>query len=85
MSEFSAELFASGSEETAQALYFPAMITVVAAASALLFFFFSAFATFIDIVTFTGFLAAPIVAWANQLTVVVLTLATLGYLYLRWF
>ncbi len=108
MSEFSAELFAAGSEEKAQSLYFPAMIVVVGAASALLFFFFNAFATFIDIVTFTGFLAAPIVAWANQLAicgdnvaaehqpgsrlvrwnqtaVVVLTLATLGYLYLRWF
>ena len=107
MSEFGAELFAAGSEEKAAALYFPAMIVVVAAASALLLFFFNAFATFIDIVTFTGFLAAPIVAWANQLTicgdnvpeahrpgvalvrwnqtaVVVLTLATLGYLYLRW-
>ena len=84
------------------------MIAVVSAAGALLLFFFSAFASFIDIVTFTGFLAAPIVAWANQLTirgsnvpaafqpgvwlirwnqlaVVVLALATLGYLYLRWF
>ena len=108
MAEFSAELFAGGNEEKAEALYFPAMLIVVGAASALLILFFSAFATFIDIVTFTGFLAAPIVAWANQLAirgdnvpedhrpsiglvrwnqlaVVVLTLATLGYLYLRWF
>jgi hypothetical protein len=80
---------------------------VVAAASALLLFFFSAFTTFIDIVTFTGFLAAPVVAWANQLAicgdnvpaehrpgaglvrwnqlaVLALTMATAGYLYLRW-
>lgn len=108
MSEFIAELFDGGSEARAESLYFPAMISVVAAAGALLFFFFSAFASFIDIVTFTGFLAAPVVAWANQLVicgdnvpaehrpgnalvrwnqvaVVVLTLATLGYLYLRWF
>jgi Mn2+/Fe2+ NRAMP family transporter len=113
MSEFAAELTASrgedsdGSENKAASLYFPAMIAVVTAASALLFFFFSAFATFIDIVTFTGFLAAPVVAWANQLVicganvpvehrpgagliywnrtaVVVLSMATLGYLYLRW-
>jgi hypothetical protein len=74
----------------------------------LLLFFFRAFAAFIDIVTITGFLAAPIVAWANQLAicgdnvpaehrperkliywnqiaVAMLTLATAGYLYLRWF
>ena len=108
MAEFAAELIADGSEERAEAYYFPAMLMVVATACALLLFFFSAFATFIDIVTFTGFLAAPIVAWANQLTitgsnvparhqpgtallrwnqlaVLSLTLATLGYLYLRWF
>ncbi len=107
MGEFGAELFADGREATAESLYFPSMITLVAAAGGLLFFFFSAFATFIDIVTFTGFLAAPIVAWANQLvirggnvpaehqpgaglvrwnqiSVLALTLATLGYLYLRW-
>lgn len=108
MGEFGAELFAGGGEQAAESLYYPAMIAVVVAASALLLFFFSAFATFIDIVTFTGFLAAPIVAWANQLAicgenvpaehhpgkglvywnqiaVVALTLATLGYIYLRWF
>ncbi len=108
MGEFAAELFSDGREAQAEALYFPAMFLVVAAASALLLFFFSAFATFIDIVTFTGFLAAPVVAWANQLAicgdnvplkhrpaaslvrwnqvaVLTLTLATIGYLYLRWF
>ena len=69
MSEFIAELFDGGSEARAESLYFPAMISVVAAAGALLFFFFSAFASFIDIVTFTGFLAAPVVAWANQLVI----------------
>ena len=55
MGEFAAELLAAGREETAEAFYFPAMLVVVAAASALLLFFFSAFAAFIDIVTFTGF------------------------------
>ena len=53
----------------ARTYYYPAMVTVVVAASALLYFFFDAFAAFIDIVTITGFLAAPIVAWANQLVI----------------
>ena len=56
MAEFAAELVAEGDEARAEAYYFPAMIAVVAAACALLLFFFSAFASFIDIVTFTGFL-----------------------------
>ena len=105
--EFCAELITPDRPERSEAYYYPAMATVVVAASALLFFFFDAFAAFIDIVTVTGFLAAPIVAWANQLVirgdnvpgeyrpgaglvlwnrlaVVLLSAATLGYLYLRW-
>ncbi len=104
--EFCAELITPDRPENSETYYYPAMITVVTAASALLYFFFNAFAAFIDIVTITGFLAAPIVAWANQLVisganvpeafrpgsglliwnrlaVVLLTAATLGYLYLR--
>jgi hypothetical protein len=67
--EFCAELTSPGSEETSEAYYYPAMIVVVIAASGLLYFFFGAFAAFIDIVTITGFLAAPIVAWANHLVI----------------
>lgn len=108
MGEFAAELSGAGNEGRAEALYLPALVLVVAAAAALLFFFLDGFATFIDIVTFTGFLTAPLVAWANQLVicganvpsshqpgsglirwnqtaVTLLTMATLGYLYLRWF
>jgi Mn2+/Fe2+ NRAMP family transporter len=111
MGEFAAELGAragTGSEERAERFYLPAMAIIVAAASGLLYFFFGAFAAFIDIVTITGFLAAPIVAWANQrviggdnvpdefrpgpallrwnqAAVILLGMATLGYLYLRWF
>lgn len=107
MGEFVAELTGAEGEDRAEAYYLPALVAVVASASALLFFFLDVFATFIDIVTFTGFLAAPIVAWANQLVirgdnvppdqqpgrglirwnqtaVALLSLATLGYLYLRW-
>lgn len=105
--EFCAELTAPGRPEASETFYYPAMIAAVIAASALLYFFFGAFAAFIDIVTITGFLAAPIVAWANQrvisggnvpadfrpgtllarwnqLAVILLSAATLGYLYLRW-
>jgi Mn2+/Fe2+ NRAMP family transporter len=109
MGEFAAELGAgAGSEEQAERFYLPAMALIVAAASGLLYFFFGAFAAFIDIVTITGFLAAPIVAWANQrviggdnvpddfrpgpalarwnqAAVILLGMATTGFLYLRWF
>lgn len=110
MGEFVAELVSrpEHTEQTAERLYLPAMVTVVAFASALLHFFPGAFAAFIDLVTITGFLAAPVVALANQLVmsganvpkglrpgrllqvwnrlaVVLLTLATLGFLLLRFF
>jgi len=42
---------------------------VVCAASAFLTFFLSAFTRFIDLVTIIGFVAAPIVAWANYLVI----------------
>jgi len=69
MSEFCAELSSPGSAGESDAYYYPAMAVVVTAASVLLLFFFAAFATFIDIVTNMGFLATPIVAWANQLVI----------------
>lgn len=106
LAEFGAELTGQ-QEDRAATWYLPAMIAVVASAGALLYFLLGAFATFIDLVTFTGFLAAPIIAWANErvirgdnvpiavrpgpalrrwnrLAVGLLTLATLGYFYLRW-
>ena len=93
-------------ERLAERLYFPSMAVVVCAASALLFVFLRGFATFIDLVTITGFLSAPVIALANQLVinganvplalrprpamlrwnqlaVVLLSLATAGFLYLR--
>lgn len=108
--EFVAELGTGTAGETAavaERLYLPAMITVVSSASALLYFFLDGFAAFIDLVTITGFLAAPVVALANQLVVrgdnvplalrpgpiltawnqlavVLLSLATLGFLYFRF-
>ncbi|MGE0621030.1 MAG: Nramp family divalent metal transporter [Pseudomonadales bacterium] len=107
LGEFAAELSGAHGEDRAAAWYLPAMLVVVLAAGALLYFLLGAFAAFIDVVTFTGFLAAPVIAWANErvirgdnvpldvrpgaalvrwnrLAVGLLTLATLGYVYLRW-
>jgi Mn2+/Fe2+ NRAMP family transporter len=87
--------------------YLGAMLAVVGSAGVLLYVFLDSFADFIDLVTIIGFLAAPVVALANQLvvtghnvpadlqpgrtlriwnviTVGVLTLATLGFLYFRF-
>jgi Mn2+/Fe2+ NRAMP family transporter len=58
-----------GGEIAADRLYLPAMAIVVTSASALLYFFLDGFATFIDLVTTTGFLTAPVVALANQLVI----------------
>ncbi len=66
LGEFAAELTGQHGEDRASAWYLPAMVIVVAAAGALLYFLLSAFSTFIDVVTITGFLAAPIIAWANE-------------------
>lgn len=108
LSEFAVELTGRDGEDRASAWYLPAMIGVLVAAAALLYFLLGAFSAFIDVVTITGFLAAPIIAWANErvirgdnvpadarpgrsllgwnrLAVGLLTVATLGYLSLRWF
>ena len=109
LAEFFVELRGTGADErAAKALYLPALVVVVSSACFVLAFFLRSFAAFIDVVTISGFLAAPIVAWANgrvisgpnvpqahrpspalmrlnQLAVVLLSLATLGFLYLRWF
>ncbi len=110
LAEFFIELRGgSNNDETAaRRLYLPALVIVVTSACIVLAFFMRSFAAFIDIVTISGFLAAPIVAWANgrvvsgsnvppahrpsaalvrwnQLAVVLLSAATLGFLYLRWF
>ncbi|MGD8415507.1 MAG: hypothetical protein PVH91_00475 [Pseudomonadales bacterium] len=108
LGEFVAELAGQPGEDRAEALFLPALAVVVSGAGILLYFLLGMFATFIDLVTITGFLAAPIVAWANQrviqganvpvdlrpssalvrwnrLAVALLTLATIGFLYLRWF
>ena len=45
------------------------MVVIVGCAAGLLYLFLERFADFIDLVTITGFLAAPIVAYANQLVV----------------
>jgi len=42
------------------------LIVVTGGAGAFLAFFMRSFTTFIDLVTITGFIAAPIVAWANH-------------------
>jgi hypothetical protein len=41
------------------------LLVVVAAAGTFLLYFLSSFTAFIDLVTITGFLAAPVVAWIN--------------------
>lgn len=73
LGEFAVELgWVRGSgdhEQTAERCFLPAMVAVVASASAVLFFFLKGFASFIDLVTITGFLAAPVVALANQLVI----------------
>jgi len=56
-------------ERTSGRFYRGSMIAIVGSASGLLYFFLDAFAAFIDLVTITGFLAAPIVALANQLVI----------------
>jgi Mn2+/Fe2+ NRAMP family transporter len=108
ISEFGAELAPARTRPgLAERLYLPSMALIVLAVTGLLYLFFDAFTTFIDLVTITGFLAAPIVALANQmvmhsaevpanlrpgsvlvrwnqLAVGLLTLATLGFLYLRF-
>lgn len=45
--------------------YLIALSLVMLAAAVLLTFFLRSFTAFIDLVTITGFIAAPIVAWAN--------------------
>ncbi|MEM8769184.1 MAG: hypothetical protein AAGE43_17200 [Pseudomonadota bacterium] len=66
LAEFFIELRGGGADETAaRALYLPALVVVISGACIVLAFFMRSFAAFIDIVTITGFLAAPIVAWAN--------------------
>jgi hypothetical protein len=42
------------------------LVVVTGAAGAFLAFFMRSFTTFIDLVTITGFVAAPVVAWANH-------------------
>ena len=82
------------------------VVLVVSGASLLLLVFFDGFARFVDLVTITGFIIAPVVALANQMVitgsnvpdecrpsptlirwnvvaVALLTLATLGFLYMR--
>ncbi len=55
--------------ESDRAGFLGLLITVVACAGAFLLFFLSSFTTFIDLVTITGFIAAPVVAWANHAVV----------------
>ena len=97
----------SDKQPSAEGYYLPAMVIVVLAAGACLYFFLDSFSAFIDLVTITGFLAAPVVALANQLAVTgsnvpeslqpgswlirwnqlavaLLSLATIGFLYLRF-
>ena len=66
LGEFAAELTAHPEEDRANRWYLPAMVFVVVAATLVLYFLLGAFAAFIDIVTFTGFLTAPVIAWANE-------------------
>lgn len=52
-----------------QRSYLLLMAIVVLAAAAFLRFFLGSFTTFIDLVTIIGFIAAPVVAWANYLAI----------------
>lgn len=67
LQNFLGELGVRGSGGRGQFLLL--LCLVVCAASAFLIFFLSAFTRFIDLVTIIGFVAAPIVAWANYLVI----------------